>query len=296
MPMISDWSPDHTAAFLRAPVHFRHGLGQPDLVEDEALARLLDGYPADLFDINHFDFHDEARFTLRTGDRGRASGAEVLKAVKEGLVWVNLREADAQYPALGAQMQAAFRELSQSTAKFRPVRTSANLILSSPANKTPYHADAPGVVFFHLRGRKRVWIYPVEEKFVAQAAMEHVAMKYSTEEIPFDPTYDDHAQVYDVEPGMGLAWPFHAPHRVENLQSFNVSLSVEYQTWESRVFNGAFVASGVLRRWRCPTPSLESEFSTVNAGLWACSVLMKRLGLVKSRLESFQRSFELGAA
>ena len=60
--------------------------------------------------------------------------------------------------------------------------------------------------------------------------------------------------------------------------------------------NGAYVASGVLRRWGLPAPDLRRTPAAVQAGLWACAAVMRRAGLVKSRLTELERSFELGAS
>jgi hypothetical protein len=294
-PLVPVWSDEQRRAFLKAPVAFAHGLAASGLVEDDALVRLLDRYPADMFDINAYSYDEEGQVALRTGARGRASGAEVLEGIKAGRLWVNLRRADLHYPELGEEVRRAFEDIQEEVPGFRPVDIYGQLILSSPANKVPYHADPAGVVLFHLRGRKRIWIYPVDEQHLPQPAMEKVVMKQSTEELPYRMSMDAAAEVFDLEPGMALAWPIHAPHRVENLDTFNVSFSADYQTWDSRLSNGAYVAAGVFRRWGLPVPAVERAPKPALAGLWACGAAMKRAGLVKSRLAGFERTFELGA-
>jgi hypothetical protein len=125
--------------------------------------------------------------------------------------------------------------------------------------------------------------------------MEKISMRETTEELPYRREMDDAAEVFDLQPGMALAWPVQAPHRVDNLDSFNVSFSADYQTWPSRLNMGAFVAAGVLRRWGLPVPRLRTQPPAVKAALWAASLAMRRAGLVKSRLADFERSFELTA-
>ena len=49
-----------------------HTLNDRGFAEDEALAALLDRYPAELFDINLYDYDAEGQVSLRTGARGRA--------------------------------------------------------------------------------------------------------------------------------------------------------------------------------------------------------------------------------
>ena len=50
-----------------------HSLIAQGFAEDAALAEVLDRYPAELFDINLYDYDDEGQVSLRTGARGRRS-------------------------------------------------------------------------------------------------------------------------------------------------------------------------------------------------------------------------------
>ncbi len=294
--LVADWSADQKAAFGKTPITFRHGLADTGLFDDEPLARLLDVYPAELYDINLFDFDDDGQATMRTGARGRLPGREVLEGVKQGRIWVQLRRAEAWYPQLGALIAEAFAGIARQAPGFRPVQLNGQLILSAPQAKVPYHADAPGVALFHIRGRKRIWIYPNDEEHMPQQGMENIVLKQQTEDLPYRRAMDERAQVFDLEPGMAAAWPLHAPHRIENQGTFNVSLSVDYQTWGSRLTNGAHYANGVLRRWGAPVAPMGKTPMAARAGLWAAALAMKRVGLVQDRIKGFERSFELGDA
>ena len=66
----------------QAEVH-AHGLVASGFAEDQALAEVLDRYPAELFDINLYDYDDEGQVSLRTGARGRLNGAELLEAIQQ---------------------------------------------------------------------------------------------------------------------------------------------------------------------------------------------------------------------
>jgi len=292
--LIAAWSPEQKNAFGKTPITFQHRLLESRLFEDETLARVLDAYPAELYDINLFDFDADGQHTMRTGARGRRSGQEVLEGVKEGRIWVQLRRAEAWYPQLGPLIDAAFAGISGQAQGFKPIQLNGQLILSAPGAKVPFHADAPGVVLFHLRGRKRIWIYPPDETHMPQKGMENILLKQQTEDLPYRREMDAAAQVFDLEPGLAAAWPLHAPHRIENLGTFNVSLSVDYQTWESRLINGAHYANGVFRRWGMPVAAMDKTPAVARAGLWAASLGLKRARLVEDRIKGFERSFELG--
>lgn len=277
---------------ITEPRVFPHRIAESGLVTDAALAELLDRYPAELFDINLYDFDDAGQVSLRTGARGRSSGADLLEAIQKGRLWVNLREVERGHPALWAETMKAFDAVRAAYPTLRPRKLSGQLILSSPAAKVPYHFDAAGVVLWHMRGRKRLWVYPGDEAHLPERSMELVVMRQTTEEIPYDRAFDADAQVIDLEPGQALTWPLYAPHRVENLSAFCVSLSMDFQTWGSRFRNGALFTHGALRA-RGLDPGATDRLSAPGlAARWAASVALRRTGAVKSRLTEFERTFE----
>lgn len=296
MSLIPDWTPEQKADFGRRPMTYAHRLGETGLFSDEALARQLERHPAELFDINVFDFDDEAQATLRTGAKGRRGGEDLLAAVKAGRVWIQMRRVQDHYPELAEAMGDIFADLRRQAPGFRPISVTGQLILSAPGAKVPFHADPPGVTLFHLRGEKRIWIYPVDEAHMPARVMEQVLMKQQTEDLPYRREMDAAAVVFDLKPGMAAAWPLHAPHRIENQGSFNVSLSCDYQTWTSRVTNGAHYVNGVLRGWGAPVWPADRQPLVARAALWTASLGLRRLGLVKDRLKDYRREFELGDA
>ncbi|HRH21372.1 MAG TPA: transcriptional regulator [Brevundimonas sp.] len=274
------------------PRVFDHRIADSGLVSDGALAELLDRYPAELFDINLYDYDNEGQVSLRTGARGRSSGDDLLAAIQTGRLWVNLRGVETAHPALWAEVMKAFEPIKASYPSLRPTTLSGQLILSSPKARVPYHFDPAGVVLFHMRGRKRLWVYPGDEAHLPEQAMEQIVMRQTTEELPYSQAFDADAQVVDLEPGQALTWPLFAPHRVENLSAFCVSLSMDFQTWGSRFRNGALFTHGAMRA-RGLKPRATDRLSTPGlAARWAAAVALKRTGAVKSRLMDFERSFE----
>lgn len=269
-----------------------HSLVAQGFASDEALAAVLDRYPAELFDINLYDYDDEGQVSLRTGARGKLNGAELLAAIQQGRLWVNLRSVETGWPALWAAAMAEFRAVQAAYPGLRAVKTAGQLILSSPKARVPYHFDAAGVVLFHLRGRKRIFVYPGDEAHLAEVDMEQVVSRQTTEELPYVRAFEADAQVMDLEPGQALTWPIYAPHRVENLDRFCVSLSMDFQTWPTRFRNGALFTNAVLRS-RGGRPRMTDRMATPElAARWAASLALKRAGALKSRLSAFERDFE----
>ena len=281
----------YAGPITEARVH-EHRLAERGFADDVALAGILDRYPAGLIDINLYDYDDAGQVSLRTGARGRQGGAELLAAIQQGRLWVNLREVETGWPELWAAAMEEFGRVSAAYPGLRAVRNAGQLILSSPKARVPYHFDAAGVVLFHMRGRKRVFVYPGDEAHLAETDMEQVVARQTTEELPYNLAFEADAQVVDLEPGQALTWPLYAPHRVENLDRFCVSLSMDFQTWPSRFCNGALYTNAVLRRSGA-RPRFTDRMSTPElAARWAMSLALKRAGAMKSRIAAFERDFE----
>ena len=269
-----------------------HSLIAQGFAEDAALAEVLDRYPAELFDINLYDYDDEGQVSLRTGARGRLDGGQLLEAIQQGRLWVNLRGVETGWPELWAAAMAEYRQIQQTYPGLKAVKNAGQLILSSPKARVPYHFDAAGVVLFHLRGRKRIFVYPGDEAHLPERNMEQVVARQTTEELPYTLAFEDDARIMDLEPGQALTWPLYAPHRVENLDRFCVSLSMDFQTWPSRFRNGALYTNAVVRS-QGGSPRFTDQMGQGELALrWAASLALRRMGALKSRIAHFERDFE----
>ena len=205
---------------------------------------------------------------------------------------MNLRQVETGWPELWQAAMKDFATIQSAYPGMRAVKTAGQLILSSPKARVPYHFDAAGVVLFHLRGRKRLFVYPGDEAHLPERNMEQVVARQTTEELPYDLAFEGDAQVMDLEPGRALTWPLYAPHRVENLDRFCVSLSMDFQTWPSRFRNGALFTNAVIRS-RGGAPRFTDGMATPELAVrWAASLALKRAGALKSRIADFQRDFE----
>ncbi|MDP1914585.1 cupin-like domain-containing protein [Brevundimonas sp.] len=281
----------YTGPIAEAGVH-PHTLVEQGFASDEALAAVLHRYPAELFDINLYDYDDEGQVSLRTGARGKLDGAELLAAIQQGRLWVNLRSVETGWPELWTAAMAEFGKVQRAYPGLRAVKNAGQLILSSPKARVPYHFDAAGVVLFHMRGRKRIFVYPGDEAHLTEVDMEQVVSRQTTEELPYARAFEADAQVMDLEPGQALTWPIYAPHRVENLDRFCVSLSMDFQTWPSRFRNGALFTNAVLRS-RGGTPRFTDGMATPELAVrWAASLALKQAGALKSGIATFERDFE----
>ncbi|WP_295682074.1 hypothetical protein [uncultured Nevskia sp.] len=221
--------------FGQQPVLGQHRLHDQALFSDDALIALLDRFPR-----QHLYAHSMGNDPARLEDNHRVAigdidGAALLTAVKAGRLWLNLTRIDRAEAPYRQLISSLYEALSAQIPGFMPDASQGTLLISSPEALVYYHADAPASVLWHIRGRKRVWVYPaLDHRYLAPELLEDIFAGVRHEYLPYLPAYDHAAVVHDLRPGQWLAWPQNAPHRVSNLDSVNVSLSTEHFTAASR--------------------------------------------------------------
>jgi hypothetical protein len=240
--------PAEPGEFGQRPMVATHNLEHHELFTDEALAELLDRFPR-----QHLYALNMGSDPTRTDDNRLAthdgvSGAELLRAVRNGRLWLNVTRvdrADAQYRALIDELYA---QLAAQAPGFVPTRSQGTLLISSPHAMVYYHADGPASVLWHIRGHKRIWIYPpLDERYLKREHLEGIFAGVRHEYLPYDPAFDAAAVSYELAPGQWATWPQNAPHRVTNLGNVNVSLSTEYFTATTRRRQRVYVANHFFR-------------------------------------------------
>ena len=113
-------------------------------------------------------------------------------------------------------------------------------------------------------------------------------------DIPHHSWFDEYALTYDLEPGQMVYWPTNAPHRVENQDCLNISLTVDFLTESIRRAQIVSLANGLLRHrfgWRPCSRSIQGP------SYWAKAVLQKGLRnsswIRRARLERRAVEFRL---
>lgn len=281
-----------SAQFGREVLTFRHGLHYQPVFTDDGLIDLLDRYPRQ--HIGVFTMGDTPD-TWRRGRLGQIGGKELLDRVREGRLWLNLRGASEHDAEMSAIRDAIFAETQASVPGFRPFRTDAGLLISSPNARVFYHLDIPRVMLFHLRGHKRFYVYPREAGYIRPSDLENVARGLTEEEIPYVAGFDAGAKVLDLEPGDMVHWPQNAPHRIDNGDDLNVSLSVEFMTPLALMRANALYANGWLRERFCVQAGLEWRPSL--AWAWKAplaQLLRKVVASRRARKAPLPPSFTLG--
>lgn len=279
--VITDWTPEKAAIFGRENLAFRHRLHERPMFHDAGLAEALDRYPRDQLGVFTMGDDPVAWRTWRRGDADGLSGAELLEAVKTGRIWFNLRNADKHLPEYGALTEDVFADKA-ANAGVRTLRRDLGLLISSPNVHVFYHLDTPLVSLWQVRGRKRVWIYPPTAPFVSPERIEAIVLRESAEQFAYDPAWDAEADVFDLTPGVMATWKQNAPHRIENADCLNVSLSFEFMTPRALARANVIYANGVLRRRFRMRPGLSDRVGPAMAAKVAAARAFKALKLQKA--------------
>ncbi len=230
-------------------VRARHRLLDTQLFTDEKLIELFDQHdPGELLVYRRGDDHHDLD-DFQFGSRGQLSATELLEAVYAGKLWLNIINVTTHHELFDELVDNIYDELEEKVPKFRTVYRSANLLVSSPNAQVYYHADAPLNMLWHLRGEKRVWVYPGDERFAPREWVEMIFTRESDDDLPYFPEFDQYSTAYDLRPGDMLTWPQNAPHRVENLSGLNVSLTTEHYTPEAMKKRMTYLSNHYLRRW-----------------------------------------------
>ena len=273
-PIFTDFEPRHTQLWGQTPLRLNHRLDQSELFTNEALGALIDRYPRDGYSLVQWGEQGTDRGSWREGELGGMPGVEVIDAIAKSRIWINLRDVGAVDPRYGALRDAIFAELRSRMPGYDMTGEKIGILISSPGSRTLYHADLPGQCLWQIRGRKRVYVYPTTPPFIRPEHIEGIALSGVEVNMPYQPWYDEHASVFDLEPGQMLHWPLNAPHRVDNFDCLNVSMTMEYFTADIRRTHMVTLANGIMRYKMGLSPRSRS---TAGPAFWTKAIFQKAM-------------------
>ena len=293
-PVFTDFSQRHTALFGRHTVNLGHTFATSPLFTDETLAGLIDRAPAGSYHVNTMDVTTHDPRTRREGIIDGLSGAQAIEAVRRGHIWILIQDPGRYDARYGAMLAGIYADLEERMPGFKSYKQKLSILISSPNVQVYYHADVPGQTLWQVRGTKRVYVYPNSAPFLPQDALERIVLGEAHEiSLQYEPWFDDHAEVIDLEPGRMLHWPLNGPHRIVNADCLNVSFTTEHWTDELRNAYAVNYANGILRS-RLGVRSLSRPQS--GPGMWArlgLAAAWKAAGLQKRRKHRFKVDFQV---
>ncbi|MEM6797976.1 MAG: hypothetical protein AAF589_00550 [Planctomycetota bacterium] len=246
--LLEEWTDEQIARLNTANLVAGHRLAKLDLFSDEGLIKTLAAHPAEALGVNTMGEDPNRPDEWREGVTGGLDAATMLDAVRNGRLWLNLRRVMDHHPEYDQLVNNLYDELESICPGLNTFNRTANLLISSPTALVYYHLDCPVNMLWHIRGAKRVWVYPLDRGIVSDETREAVLSGESPEEIAYRPELDELAEVYDLEPGQLVTWPQHTPHRVVNTSGLNISLSTEHMTREACRLNNVFLANRYFRK------------------------------------------------
>lgn len=289
--IFTDWQPYHNDLFGEHTVNLGHSLAESGLFQDDALADLIERTPRQSYHVSTMDPESHDPRSRREGMIDGLNGSQVLRAIRNGHIWLNLRDAADYNPAYGALLEDIYRELEERTGT-KTFKQKMTILISSPNVRVGYHCDVPGQTLWQVRGTKKFYLYPNKPPFLPQPQHEKILLGEAHEvSLKFEPWFDDHAQIIDLEPGRMLTWPHNAPHRVVNHDCLNVSVTTEHWTSPLRNAYAVNYANGLIRSW---TGAKHLSQSTETASLYpklALAAAHKLAGLQKLRRHRFNIDF-----
>ncbi len=287
-PIFTNWQPQHTQKWFSEPICLEHRLHKHPLFSMDALADLIKGYPRSHYALVEMGPQGSPRRLWREGDMGGLSGSEVIDAIRKGRMWLNLRDIgklDRRYKAV---LNEIFDEVAARVPGYTTYNRTSGILISSPNAQVYYHSDLPGQSLWQLHGTKRVYVYPPHPPFLTSEQIEQIALSGLEVGIPYDPSFDREAAVLEISGGEMLHWQLNAPHRIENLDCLNVSMTTEYWTEAIRRSQMMNLANGILRQKLGIRPRSRA---TSGPGFWMKAALqagVRRAGLLEKQRKAIR--------
>lgn len=292
--IISNWQKQHEILFGQQAIKLNHTLIDTGLFTREALGRLIERCPPEELGLVSRRTVDGVQSRM-FGELGETSGLDAIDAIERGKIWMNIRRVMDWAPEYRSLLERVFAEFENRVPNLKTFKHNLGVLISSPKAEVFYHADIQGQSLWQISGSKRIYLYPNNSAFVSPESIEKILLRETDEDMAFKPWHDTYATPFDLNPGEMTTWPLYAPHRVDNHNSLNVSVTMEH--WTKPIWNTYAVhyGNGVLRR----TLGLKN-LSTASQGLHvypkaALAFAWKKLGKQETGDVIKQRGFRIDA-
>ncbi|QUS54797.1 transcriptional regulator [Pseudovibrio brasiliensis] len=245
--LIVEWKEHYKEVFGKHTLLLKNRLHELPVFLPENLARLIEATPSEHYDFVRPGAIGTKKSQWLQGSIEGAKGEDVLRAVEEGRFWLSLRALQEWDEGFRQITSKIFDELEVKVPGFETFKHKTGMLISSPGAQVYYHADVPGQSLWQVKGHKDVYIYENTDPFLSDEQLEGIFLGTTEEEIRFEPWYDEFATKVTLSPGEMAHWPLNNPHRVENHDEVNISVTTEHFTKEIRDFYAIVYANGLLR-------------------------------------------------
>ncbi|MDB4224206.1 hypothetical protein N9850_10575 [Granulosicoccus sp.] len=227
-----DWTKEDYAKFGDVPMVNKHEYHQRTLFDKEELVALLDNYPRkwlQAFTMGEDSCRPDQWSCVDIA--ANTDGKALWRAVETGRLWLNvthIEEVSDEYKQL---IEGMYQHLNENCPHLQnPVANYSTLLISSPGAQVYYHLDAEPNMLWHMRGQKKLWVYPaMDTRLVPQNLLEDIYAGEIDENLPYEKSFDKYSEEFLLNPGDVASWPHNGPHRLQNVD-MNVSLATSYYT------------------------------------------------------------------
>ncbi len=235
------------ADFPRRPFLVDHVHHEDPRLTLDAVVELALQLPPESVEYNTGDLHvnQDPKAVVDNGLGIR----ETLSQMGQKNSWMvlkNIERAPAYAALLRRSLAAMAPEVRQAVGAVSDVE--GFIFVSSPSAVTPFHNDPEHNFLFQVQGTKTVRIWDVDDRVVVTEALLEAACAGAHRNLPHRPEYDDRAQVFELQPGVGLHFPVQAPHWVENGPEVSISYSFTFRSPLSHGQRKVRFVNGLLRR------------------------------------------------
>ena len=227
-----DWTKEDYAKFGDVPMVNKHEYHQRTLFDKDELVALLNNYPRkwlQAFTMGEDSCRPDQWSCVDIA--AHTDGEALWRAVETGRLWLNvthIEEVNDEYKQL---IEGMYQHLNENCPHLQnPVANYSTLLISSPGAQVYYHLDAEPNMLWHMRGQKKLWVYPaMDTSLVPQNLLEDIYAGEIDENLPYEKSFDKYSEKFLLNPGDVASWPHNGPHRLQNID-MNVSLATSYYT------------------------------------------------------------------
>jgi len=227
-----DWTKEDYAKFGNVPMVNKHEYHHRSLFDKEELIAILDTYPRkwlQAFTMGVDPCRPDQWFCVDIA--ANTDGASLWRAVETGRLWLNITHIEEVSDEYKHLIEGMYQHLNENCPHLQhPVANYSTLLISSPGAQVYYHLDAEPNMLWHMRGQKKLWVYPaMDTDLVPQNLLEDIYAGEIDENLPYEKSFDQFAEEFLLNPGDVASWPHNGPHRLQNID-MNVSLATSYYT------------------------------------------------------------------
>ncbi len=219
--------------FNRKPFLIEHNLADSPLFALPRLIELAQQLPSDRIEYNAGNL-PVTQDPTQTPANG-LSIPETIRRIEECQSWMVLKNVELSEPYLQL-LNSSLEQVREITDSFVPgmCRHQGFIFISSANSVTPFHIDPENNFLLQIRGHKRVQLFDREDREVMTEKQLEDFFTGAHRNIPYQDSFADRGEWFELNPGQGLHFPVAAPHWVKNGDNVSISFSITFQTDDSQ--------------------------------------------------------------